>query len=343
MRILLGLLLIATFAWAQQRDVIIDTDPGVDDAFALLLAMRSPELNVLAVTVVAGNVPSSVGLPNALRMVEIGGRPQTPVALGAPAPLTRRAVHAYYAHGTNGLGGVPFPEAKIKPVAEPATEIIRRLVRERPGRVSIVTLGPLTNIALALRADPELARMIPRIVMMGGSLSGGNTTPSAEFNIYFDPEAARVVFQSGIPLVMVGLDVTNKARLREEHVKAMEAGGNPASEAAGKLGRSWMDRAKALGRTDGFGMHDPLAMAVFIDPSVVTLKKYYVDVETAGELTAGETVAWEQAPVRISAPPAGGAQSEVRSATLQPNVEVAVAVDSTKFFRLLLGRLTGNP
>ena len=231
----------------QQRDVIIDTDPGVDDAFALLLAMRSPELNVLAVTVVAGNVPAPWDCPMRCAWSRLAAARKHRWRLGAPAPLTRRAVHAYYAHGTNGLGGVPFPEAKIKPVAEPATELIRRLVRERPGRVSIVTLGPLTNIALVLRADPELARMIPRIVMMGGSLSGGNTTPSAEFNIYFDPEAARVVFQSGIPLVMVGLDVTNKARLHEEHVKAMEAGGNPASEAAGKLGRSWMDRAKAHG------------------------------------------------------------------------------------------------
>jgi len=342
MRFLFSLFLVSAMAFSQTREIIIDTDPGVDDAFALLLALRSPELEILAVTVVAGNVPSSVGLPNALRMVEIGGRPQTPVAVGAAQPLTRRAVHAYYAHGSNGLGDVPFPEPSIKPVSENAVELIRRLVREKPGKVSIVTLGPLTNIALALRADPDLARMIPRVVMMGGSLSGGNTTPSAEFNFYFDPEAAHVIFHSGIPLVMVGLDVTQKARLQEEHVRAMENGGTPASEAAGKLGRSWMNRAKAMGRTDGFGMHDPLAMAVFMDPSIVTLKKYYVDIETTGELTAGETVAWQSAPVRISAPPDGVTQSEVRAQKLEPNVEVAVAVDSPKFFQLLLGRLTSK-
>src|SRR5438067_4137929 len=186
--------------------VIIDTDPGVDDALALLLAMRSPELKIEGITPVAGNVPLELTLPNALRMVEIAGRTDIPVAAGAKAPLVRRLVTAAYAHGENGLGGAVFPEPKTKPIAQPAAEFIRDVVRKYPHEVTLIPVGPLTNIATALNLDPELAGIVKSLVMMGGSLSGGNITPAAEFNIYVDPEAARIVFQSGIPITMVGLD-----------------------------------------------------------------------------------------------------------------------------------------
>src|SRR5712671_5348068 len=163
--------------------VIIDTDPGVDDALALLLAMRSPELKIEAITPVAGNVPLELTLPNALRMVEIAGRADIPVAVGAKAPLMRRLVTAAYAHGENGLGGAVFPEPKIHPVNQPAAELIRQIVRRFPGEVTLLTIGPLTNIATALNLDPELAGMVRAIVMMGGSLSGGDVTLATEFNI----------------------------------------------------------------------------------------------------------------------------------------------------------------
>src|SRR3989475_9519538 len=182
--------------------VVIDTDPGVDDALALLVAMRAPEVKLEAITPVAGNVPLELTLPNALRMVEIAGRTDIPVAAGAKAPLMRRLVSAAYAHGENGLGGAVFPEPKIKQVAEPAAEFIRHIVRKYPNEVTLITMGPLTNVATALNADPELAGMIKSLVMMGGSLSGGNITPAAEFNIYVDPEAEPIVFQSGIPITM---------------------------------------------------------------------------------------------------------------------------------------------
>src|SRR6266436_3315110 len=184
--------------------VIIDTDPGVDDALALLLAMRSPELKIEAITAVAGNVPLELTLPNALRMVEIAGRTDIPVAAGAKGPLLRRLVTAAYAHGENGLEGAVFPEPTIKPVADPAAQVIRQIVRKYPGEVTLLPIGPLTNIASALNLDSELAGMVRGIVMMGGSLSGGNITPAAEFNVYVDPEAARIVFQSGVPITMVG-------------------------------------------------------------------------------------------------------------------------------------------
>src|SRR5690242_5843420 len=272
--------------------VIIDTDPGVDDALALLLAMRSPELKIEGITPVAGNVPLELTLPNALRMVEIAGRTDIPVAAGAKQPLTRRLVTAAYAHGENGLGGAVFPEPKLKPVAEPAAQVIRQIVRKYPGEVTLLPIGPLTNIATALNIDPEIAGMIRGIVMMGGSLSGGNITPAAEFNVYVDPEAARIVFQSGIPITMVGLDVTRRTSLTDEHVRVLEAAQNPVSQAAAKIARHAIDHNREQGFLVGPNMHDSLAVAAFLDPTILKWKEYYVDVETTGELTAGQTLGY---------------------------------------------------
>jgi inosine-uridine nucleoside N-ribohydrolase len=341
--------------------VIIDTDPGVDDALALLLAMRSPELKIEAITPVAGNVPLELTLPNALRMVEIAGRTDIPVAAGARAPLVRRLVTAAYAHGENGLGGAVFPEPKLKPVAEPAAELIRQIVRKYPGEVTLIPVGPLTNIATALNLDTELAGMVRGIVLMGGSLSGGNITPAAEFNIYVDPEAARIVFQSGIPITMVGLDATRKTSLTEDHVRTLEAAQNPVSQAAAKIARNAIDHNRQQGFLVGPNMHDSLAVATFLDPSLVKLKDYYVDVETTGELTAGETLGYsptagdlrrkpdmekqvaQTMAIRGSAPTLAGLKtSPVVRDKWVPNAKVALDVDSARFFDLLTGRLAGK-
>jgi inosine-uridine nucleoside N-ribohydrolase len=341
--------------------VIIDTDPGVDDALALLFAMRSPELKIEAITPVAGNVPLELTLPNALRMVEIAGRMDIPVAAGAQGPLVRRLVTAAYVHGENGLGGAVFPEPKIKPVAEPATEIIRRIVRKYPTEVTLLTIGPLTNIAAALNADSELAGMVRSLVMMGGSLSGGNITPAAEFNVYVDPEAARIVFQSGIPITMVGLDVTRKTSLTDAHVRVLEAGQNPVSQAAAKIARNAIEHNRQQGFLVGPNMHDSLAVAGFLDPSLLKFKEYYVDVETTGELTAGETLGYSPSagdlrrrpemekqaalsmPIRGSAPTLASTRtSPVVRDKFAPNTNVAVDVDSARFFDLLIGRLSAK-
>jgi inosine-uridine nucleoside N-ribohydrolase len=341
--------------------VIIDTDPGVDDALALLLAMRSPELKIEAITPVAGNVPLELSLPNALRMVEIAGRTDIPVAVGAKTPLLRRLVTAAYAHGENGLGGAVFPEPKIKPVAEPAAKFISQIVRKYPGEVTLITIGPLTNIATTLTGDPELASMIRSLVMMGGSLSGGNITPAAEFNVYVDPEAARIVFQSGIPITMVGLDVTRKTSLTDEHVRTLEGAQNPVSQAAAKIARNAIDHNREQGFLVGPNMHDSLAVAGFLDPSLLKLQDYYVDVETTGELTAGETLGYspmsgdlqrrpeseKQAAltmqIRGSAPTLATTKtSPVVRDKFVPNAKVAVNVDSARFFDLLIGRLSGK-
>jgi inosine-uridine nucleoside N-ribohydrolase len=330
---------------AGQRRVIIDTDPGVDDAFALLLALRSPELKIEGITPVAGNVPLDFTLPNALRMLEIAGRSDIPVAAGAKAPLMRRLVTATYAHGENGLGGAIFPEPKLKPVADPAPVLIRQIVRKYPGEVTLVTLGPLTNVATALNADKDLASMIKGITMMGGSLSGGNVTPAAEFNVYVDPEAARIVFQSGIPINMVGLDVTRRTELTEAHVQRLEAAGTAVSKAAATIARNIIAQERRQGATRGPNMHDPLAMAAFIDPGVVTWKPYYVDVETMGELTAGETLGYlpNEAGLRGSPPTlAGLGSSAMLRDKFVPNAQVAIDVDSPRFFELLIGRLSSK-
>ncbi len=341
--------------------VVIDTDPGVDDALALLLAMRSPELKIEAITPVAGNVPLELSLPNALRMVEIAGRTDIPVAVGAKAPLLRRLVTAAYAHGENGLGGAVFPEPKIKPVAEPAAKFISQIVRKYPGEVTLITIGPLTNIATALNMDSELARMVKSLVMMGGSLSGGNITPAAEFNVYVDPEAARIVFQSGIPITMVGLDVTRKTSLTDEHVRILEAGQNPVSQAAAKIARNAINHNREQGFLVGPNMHDSLAVAGFLEPSLLKFQDYYVDVETTGELTAGETLGYspmsgdlqrrpeseKQAAltmqIRGSAPTLASTKtSPVVRDKFVPNAKVAIKVDSARFFDLLIGRLSGK-
>ena len=339
--------------------VIIDTDPGVDDAFALLLAMRSPELKIEAITAVAGNVPLDITLPNARRMVESAGRTDIPVAAGAKAPLLRRLVSAAYAHGDNGLGGAVFPEPEIKPVDVPAAELIRQIVRKYPHEVTLITIGPLTNVAAALNADDELAGLVKGLTMMGGSLSGGNITPAAEFNIYVDPEAAHIVFQSGIPLTMVGLDVTRRTSLTGEHVRALLANSSSVSQAAAKIARNAIDHNRAQGFLVGPNMHDSLAVASFLDPSLLKWKEYYVDVETTGELTAGETLGYSptagdlrRSPemekqgiaamqIRGSAPTIAGTRvSPVVKEKYVPNTNVAVDVDSARFFELLIGRLT---
>jgi pyrimidine-specific ribonucleoside hydrolase len=339
--------------------VIIDTDPGVDDAFALLLAMRSPELKIEAITPVAGNVPLELTLPNALRMVEIAGRTDIPVAAGARTPLVRRLVTAAYAHGENGLGGAVFPEPKTKPVSEPAAELIRQIIRKYPGEVTLITLGPLTNIAAALSSDSELAAKVKGLVMMGGSLSGGNITPAAEFNIYVDPEAARMVFQSGIPITMVGLDVTRKTALTDDHVRTLSAGTSAVSQAAAKIARNAIDHNRSQGFLIGPNMHDSLALTAFLDPSILKFDDYYVDVETNGELTAGQTLGYSpnqgdlrRSPemqkkaessmvIRGSAPTLAGTKiSPVLRDKYAPNTKVALDLDSARFFSLLIGRLS---
>jgi len=327
----------------KHQKVIIDTDPGVDDAFAIFLALCSPELKVLAVTAVAGNVPLDVTLPNALRLVEIAGRSDFPVARGASSPLIRKLITAAYAHGNNGLAGVEFPAARLQPAKEPAADLICRLVRENAGEVNLIGIGPLTNIALALRQDPEIAGMIRSIVLMGGSLSGGNVTPAAEFNFYVDPEAASAVFDSGVPIRMVGLDVTRKVQLTDQHVEALRVGKGPVSNAAARIAEAVMKMARGEKWQGGPHLHDPLAVSSLINADILTFEDYRVEIETAGSITAGESVGWKRGPMRQSAPLLSNNFSDAAEPpAFKTNAQVATGVDSEKFFQLLISRLTAG-
>jgi inosine-uridine nucleoside N-ribohydrolase len=330
-------------AAVSPRRIILDCDTGVDDAIAILLALRSPELKIDAITAVSGNVPLAFTLPNTLRMVELAGRSDVPVAGGAATPLVRQLVTASYVHGENGLGGAEFPDPKLKSIEEPAVQLIGRIVRSSPGEITIVGVGPLTNVALALKSEPQLASQVKEIVVMGGSLTGGNITPSAEFNFYVDPEAARIVFDSGVPITMVGLNVTQKVLIGEQQLSALEAVKTPVSQAAAKILRSTIEHiGKGRGITaKTMAMHDPLTVAHLVDPSILKLKDYYVQIETSGEFSAGESVAYEYPLARASAPMnIGPAAPEVRAAEVKPNAKVAVSVDPDKFFNLLIPRLT---
>lgn len=326
---------------AGKHRIIIDTDPGVDDAFALLLAMRSPELKVEAVTAVAGNVPLDVTLPNALRLVEIAGRTDIPVGAGASSPLIRELVTAAYAHGNNGLAGVDFPAPTLKPVAEPAADLICRVVRQNAGNISVVGIGPLTNVALALRQDPGIIPMIRSIVLMGGSLSGGNVTPAAEFNFYVDPEAASIVFGAGIPIRMVGLDVTRKVHLTDAHIRSLQAGTGPVSKAAARIASAVMKMYREHGETGGPNLHDPLAVSSLIHPDILTFEDYHIEIETSGQITAGESAGWKHAPLWRSAPLRSAPVSDSEP-SFKVNAKVATGVNSEKFFDLLISRLTGE-
>ena len=270
--------------------IIIDTDPGQDDAIAILLALASPELDVLGITAVAGNVPLALTERNARALVELAGR-DTPVRAGAEAPLERALVTAEHVHGKTGLDGwdVPEPARALAP-GHAADWIADTVLGEPEGSVTLVCLGPLTNAALALKRAPQIAARLERIVLMGGGyFEGGNITPMAEFNIYVDPEAADVVFRAGAPLVVAPLDVTHKALLPRAFIDGLSASGTPVGRAcAGMLGFYERFDVEKYGSTGG-PLHDPCTIAWLLRPDLFTGRDCHVAVETRSELCRGAT------------------------------------------------------
>src|SRR5271156_4209617 len=210
-------------AQTAPRRVIIDTDPGVHDAMAILLALNSPELKVEALTVVPGNVEAAQGLENALKLVSLAGRCDVPVVAGAQHPLNQKLITAQYWHGKNGLGGVDLPPSKCKPDARFAPDFIIEMVHKYPHEITLIPVGPLTNIALAVSKDPSIAALVKDIVIMGGSISGGNVDGAAEANIYNDPEAAQIVFNAGWIVTMVGSDVGERTLITRKYVTQLQA------------------------------------------------------------------------------------------------------------------------
>ncbi len=275
------------------RAIIIDTDPGQDDAVAIMLALASPELEVLGITVVAGNVPLDLTEENARKICELSGRPDIGVYAGASSPMLRPLVTAEHVHGKTGLDGPDLP-APTMPLQEQhgVDFIVETLLAHEPGTVTLCPLGPLTNIALALNRAPQIATRIREIVLMGGGyFEGGNITPSAEFNIYVDPHAASVVFNSGIPITVMPLDVTHKALTSRQSLDDFAALPNKAGPATAAL-LDFFERFD-VEKYDSKGgpLHDPNVIAYLIRPELYQGRKINVTVETSSELTMGATVA----------------------------------------------------
>ncbi|MCF5911467.1 pyrimidine-specific ribonucleoside hydrolase RihA [Aeromonas veronii] len=271
--------------------VILDCDPGHDDAIALILALASPELKVLAVTTSAGNQTPDKTLNNALRILTLLGRDDIPVAAGAPKPLARELIIADNVHGESGLDGPKLPDPAFAPQAMTGIELMARCLRESPEPVTLVPTGPLTNVALLLAAHPELKSKIARIVLMGGAAGAGNWTPAAEFNIYVDPEAADMVFKSGIPITMCGLDVTHEAQVMDEDIERVRAITNPVAQCvAGLLDFFMIYHRDPKWGFAGAPLHDPCTIAWLLAPELFHGVECRVDIETRGEHTVGMTV-----------------------------------------------------
>jgi len=310
---------------AVPRKIIIDTDPGQDDAAAIMLALGSPgELDVLGITAVAGNVPVALTSRNIRVICELCNRRDIKVYAGADRPLVRQLVTAEHVHGNTGLDGPVVEEPTMPMQTQHAVDfIIETLLTEEPGTVTLCTLGALTNIALALNKAPQIAPRVREIVMMGGGFfEGGNITPSAEFNIYVDPDAADIVFKSGIPIVMMPLDVTHRVLTYKARVEKIKAIGSPAAVAMAEMLEFFERFDIEKYGSDGGPLHDPTVIAYLLRPELFKGRDCNVEIETRSELTVGMTVVdWWQVTSR------------------KHNAKVMREVDDQGFFDLLTERL----
>jgi len=302
---------------SKRRPVIMDCDPGHDDAIALLMAFASDTIDVKLVTTVGGNQTLDKTLNNALRILSFADI-DVEVAAGADRPLNRELIVAPEVHGDSGLEGPILPSPKLKQSERNATSAMWDVIKKSDEKVTIIPTGPLTNVATLLLAHPEVKPMIERISLMGGSCIGGNWTPAAEFNILVDPEAASIVFNSGIPITMCGLDVTHKAQIYNEEIEQVRNVGGKVAKMVAELLDYFALFHKKFG-FEGSPMHDPCAVAYIIDPSIFTTKACHVDIETKGEFSTGATVADLNDVLKK-----------------EKNVDVALDIDREAFIQLVL-------
>jgi pyrimidine-specific ribonucleoside hydrolase len=298
---------------------VLDCDPGHDDALALVLGLARPELELLAVTTVAGNAGLAATTNNALRVLTLVGRTDIPVAAGAAGPLMRPLHVALDVHGASGLEGADLPDATVAARPEGAIELLRATLERSPVPVTIAAVGPLTNIALLLRTHPHLADRIASIRIMGGAITEGNTTASAEFNIWQDPEAARIVLECGRPITLMTLDVTHAALFTERDVERLERLGTRPARVFADLLRYFARFHRERYGWDGSPIHDAVAVGHLALPELVETVPYRVDVETTSELTRGRTVV------------------DLHGLTGKPpNVDVGVSIDRARFIDVLI-------
>ncbi|MDP9343869.1 MAG: nucleoside hydrolase [Actinomycetota bacterium] len=303
----------------RHATVILDCDPGHDDAVAILLALAQTEWRIDAITVVAGNQTLPKTTRNALTVLTVAGRTDVPVYAGCDRPLERELHTAANVHGESGLEGpTDLPEPAVMAKPEHSVDFLIRYLDEATEPVTLIPTGPLTNVSSVLLRRPDLSGKLERIVLMGGAVGEGNTTPSAEFNVYTDPEAARVVFRCGAPVTMIGLDVTHQALVPEREFEIIRSWGGPVCEMVADLLVYFARFHRRLCGFDGVPIHDACAVAVALRPELATTRRLHVDVETTGELTTGRTVVdlWG-----VTGNP--------------PNADVAVDIDRDGFFALL--------
>jgi purine nucleosidase len=305
---------------AAAKKIIIDCDPGIDDALALAFAHGHPELDLRGITTVAGNVGLDQTTDNALRLRDFLGLRDVPVVAGSPRPLVRPSIHARQVHGTSGLGAARLPAASSGPADGHAVDFLAGAIGAEPGQVTLIATGPLTNIALALRRYPDLVSQVSDFVIMGGSAGRGNVTPAAEFNIAADPEAAAIVFGAGWTVTMVGLDVTLRARATAAVLDRMRGLGRLADDLLLPSLSGYRNASGEPGAPDADGpaVHDVCAVALVAAPGLFTCRPARVEVETAGRWTAGMTV------TDFAAPAADA------------NARVGVAIDADGFWDLVL-------
>lgn len=304
------------------RRLIIDTDTASDDAVAIVMAHHWPDVRVEAITIVSGNMPVAQGSINARYAVEVAGY-ETPVYEGCTRPLLREPFHAYYFHGPDGMGGMNYPPPKRPPAAGHAVlELIRRF-GEAPGEIELVTLGPLTNIAMALRLEPRLAGWVRQCYIMGGAAcTVGNVTPAAEYNIWCDPEAAAIVFDSGMPILLIGWEVSRgEANLTEEEMAYVLGFGTERARFAIECNKHALAASRGLQGDPGLGLPDPVAMAVALDPAVCTRRSKHFVAVSCDALTRGMTVVDALDVTRI--PP----YRDPMWGPKEPNIEICWAID----------------
>jgi inosine-uridine nucleoside N-ribohydrolase len=300
-------------------DIILDCDPGHDDAIAMLLALASPEVKLLGVTTVSGNQTLEKTTANAIRVLDHVGRTDVPVAAGAERPLVRERHVAAHVHGETGLDGPDLPPPSRKPHPQHAIDWIAQALSDNPSPVTLVPVGPLTNIALFLARYPRLTPKIERVVLMGGAIGVGNITPAAEFNIWADPEAAHRVFSSDLDVTMVGLDVTHRALMTPDHVAQLQ--GRAGKLVADLYGFFSKFHASRYG-WNGAPVHDAVALAHVIDPTLLRTVHRGVIIDTGPELSRGRT------------------HVDMRNVGWEPNCHVAVEIDSDRFLALLIERIS---
>jgi inosine-uridine nucleoside N-ribohydrolase len=310
---------------SDARRVIIDTDPGIDDTMAIMLALASPELRVEGLTIVRGNVGVEQCARNALTILEIAGHADIPVAVGADKPLVRPYHgHGSTVHGQDGLGETGLSGTRSVPDRRAVDFLISR-ISASPGEITIIALGPLTNLALAVSIEPHLPRRVREVIVMGGAVATrGNATPVAEANINNDPEAARIVFHAGWPVTLVGLDVTHKVTMTPADLQHLAAAHTPVTDLITRITPFYLGAYKRMVGIDGFYVHDPTAVAAAIRPALFETREVYVDVVTDSERTLGQTIAdfrnqWKTA----------------------PNVRVCLNVDAKGILALYVERVAG--